>query len=313
MDTFGVEVKGVDLREPLDAGTAAELRALFFKHRLLLFRDQDITAEQHFAFMSIINKVVVQPERSLEESLRAPMEAKVGWFSNRDKATFGPANNEFLFHADYQYTPQGALQALSLWAEVIDQQAPTSYVDMVDAVKRLPDDLREKVQYLVVENLLKFTGTTASGRDRMSQRTGGDLDRLWPHAQHPAISRHPVTGEEYLNVSEYQSSHIVGWTDEESDVIFDQLDAISYAPDHIYRHEWRVHDLIAWDNTALQHKRDAFPGPGERTLRRIAANPYELCEVQAAAENFDSDWKPIQWGDSEGGGLRYVNGQWVSD
>lgn len=312
--SLGVEVKGVDLRGPISPEDATRLRALFFQHHLLLFRDQDITLANQQAFMSIINKVIFEPELSLQESLRAPMERRYGVFSNTDKGTFGNSNNEFNFHADYMYTPQGALQALSLWGDVIDQQAPTTFANMVNAVKLLPADLKEEARMLVVDNLLKFTeDATAVGRDRMSERQDGDPNSLWPHSFHPVISHHPVTGEEFLNVSEWMSSHIVGWDDDASETFFDRLTSVAYTPENTYRHEWRTHDFVVWDNVGLQHKREAHTGEGERTLRRVVANPYELCEHVAAAETFDPDWAPARGYSTTGGGARYDGGRWVYD
>jgi alpha-ketoglutarate-dependent taurine dioxygenase len=123
------------------------------------------------------------------------MERRTFTFSNSDKATFGNNSNEFNFHADYMYTPLGALQALSLWAQVVDQQAPTTFANMVNAVRLLPDDLRAQARTLVADNLMTFAaGASSMGRDRMSDRSDGDPNSLWPHSQHPVISRHPVTG-----------------------------------------------------------------------------------------------------------------------
>lgn len=290
-DSFGVDVKGIDLSEPLASDVAEELRALFFKYHLLLFREQDITVDHQIAFMSIINKVIVEPELTMEQSLQVPLTKRFGLFSNTDEGTYGNRNDEFSYHADYMYTPQGALQALSLWAQTIEQQGPTSYANMVNAVKLLPAELKERVRYLVVDNLLKYTDDAkATGRDRMSDRPPGQPNSMWPHSKHPVISHHPVTGQEFLNVSEWMSSHIVGWDDDASETLFNQLSSIAYGPNNTYRHEWHERDLIVWDNIGLQHKREAFPGPGERTLRRVIANPYELCEHVAAAEA--PEWEP---------------------
>jgi taurine dioxygenase len=315
--SLGVEVRGIDLRELISPELKAELRSLFFTHHLLLFRDQDITLEQQIAFMQIINKVIYEPELPMVEAVRVPMELRYGRFSNTDKGTFGNTNNEFNFHADYMYTPQGALQALSLWAEVIEQQAATTWANMVNAVKALPDDLREEVRYLIVDSLMKFTPDAAAvGRDRLSERPAVDPNSMWPHSQHAVISHVPATGEEFLNVSEWMTSHVVGWDDERSEKLFCRLHEIAYAPENLYRHEWSTHDFVVWDNVSLQHKREAHTGSGERTLRRVVANPYELCEHVHASEA--DEWVPARvyaatpYG-AQPQGARYDGGHWVYD
>src|SRR6478609_7063988 len=47
---IGAEVHGIDLREPLDAATVAELSEALVHWKVLFFRDQPLTREQHVAF-----------------------------------------------------------------------------------------------------------------------------------------------------------------------------------------------------------------------------------------------------------------------
>ena len=47
---FGAEIIGLDLRQPLDDETFAEVLDAFNRYSVLLFREQDITDEQHVAF-----------------------------------------------------------------------------------------------------------------------------------------------------------------------------------------------------------------------------------------------------------------------
>jgi taurine dioxygenase len=115
---------------------------------------------------------------------------------------------------------------------------------------------------------------------------------MYPHSVHPIIERHPVTGEEFIDVSEMMTSHVVGWDDATSERLFEELAAVAYRSENTYRHDWRLRDFVVWDNIALQHKREAFPGPGNRTLRRVLANPYELGTLYAAAEA--PEWEPAR-------------------
>jgi alpha-ketoglutarate-dependent taurine dioxygenase len=291
--TFGVAVGGVDLSEPIGPEDAAHLRALFFRHRLLVFRDQQLEAEHQTAFMSIINKVIMDPERPIIESAAVPLAERYSWMSNTESGTYGPSSSEYCFHADHMFTPQGALQAISLFAVEMEQPAPTVFANMVNAAAILPGELRARVDTLFVDNLLSFgPDYRTEARCRMSNRLEGAPNSMYPHAVHPVIERHPVTGEEFLDVSEMMTSHVVGWDDEQSDALFEELARYAYRSDNLYRHPWKLHDFVVWDNIALQHKRDSFPGPGKRVLRRVIANPYELASLYAAAEA--PEWQPAR-------------------
>ncbi len=47
---IGTEIHGVDLRTPLDAATVAAIRATLLEWKVVFFRDQDLTRDQHLAF-----------------------------------------------------------------------------------------------------------------------------------------------------------------------------------------------------------------------------------------------------------------------
>jgi taurine dioxygenase len=286
----GVEVRGVDLREPMSSEIGAELRALFFQHRLVLFRGQELEAEHQIAFMSLISKVITEPARPILEAAAIPIGSRFGFISNTDAATYTATSNEFVFHADLMYAPQGAIQGVSLYAIEMEKPSVTSFANMVNAAACLPVDLRSRVEPLFVVNVRSFARDIGLGdrRHRMGDRKSGEPSPLY--SVHPIIERHPVTGDEYIDVSEMMSSNVVGWDDESSDRLFEELAAVSYHSQNMYRHEWRLQDFVAWDNIALQHAREQIHGA--RTLRRVIANPYELATLYAAAEA--PEWEPAR-------------------
>ena len=72
---------------------------MFFRHRVLVFREQDLDAEHQIAFMSLINKVITDPELPVLESAAIPLNERHSWMSNSDKGTYGASNNEYCFDA----------------------------------------------------------------------------------------------------------------------------------------------------------------------------------------------------------------------
>ena len=47
---IGAVVSGVDISSPIDEETLSLLRRAFYSHSVLVFRDQEISNEQHIAF-----------------------------------------------------------------------------------------------------------------------------------------------------------------------------------------------------------------------------------------------------------------------
>ena len=59
--TIGAEIGGIDLARPLDDDTYADVHRALLKHKVLFFRDQNITQEQHLAFARRFGELEVHP------------------------------------------------------------------------------------------------------------------------------------------------------------------------------------------------------------------------------------------------------------
>lgn len=85
---------------------------------------------------------------------------------------------------------------------------------------------------------------------------------------HPVVRTHPETGRRALFVSEGFTTRIEGVAADESRQILDELFAHSTRSEHIYRHQWRDHDLVFWDNRSLIHLAAGCPPELRRKLYR---------------------------------------------
>ena len=85
---------------------------------------------------------------------------------------------------------------------------------------------------------------------------------------HPLVRTHPYCDRNSLYIS---PNHIVQIGDrdhDETEAMLERLVAWADRPDFTYRHEWRVNDVVLWDNASVMHRRDAFPGQQRRFLKR---------------------------------------------
>jgi taurine dioxygenase len=268
-DALGVEVRGLSLTAPLEARAIAALRELFDAYHLLLFREQDLAADDQLRVCGHL-RPVVDP---------------VAWISNVE-AGFHP-EGELLYHCDYAFTPNPML-GLSLYAiELAEGAAPTLFASNARACARLSVELRDRLERLDVVHMID----TVNGRDNIRARINevGGLDAprdLYPRFARPAIWTHPITGVPLLFVLQEQASHFDGWSCEDSDELLDAAFAVLYDPANVYEHHWRVGDFIVWDNLALQHGRAANPNSVRRSLRRVAMNTVTTAAL-IAGTGFD--------------------------
>jgi alpha-ketoglutarate-dependent 2,4-dichlorophenoxyacetate dioxygenase len=56
--------------------------------------------------------------------------------------------------------------------------------------------------------------------------------------------------------------------DEESKALLDELMAFATQQQFIYRHRWRVGDLVIWDNRTTMHRGTKFDEKYRRAMRR---------------------------------------------
>src|SRR4029077_13916854 len=133
----------------------------------------------------------------------------------------------------------------------------TRFASVSAAYDALPATMKKRldglqaVQSLVKrhEKVLQSGGKTR--KDMHALRTAAKQDT---EAVHPVVRVHPVNGRKCLYVSEGFTVCILGLPEDESRDLLAELTAHCVKQKFLYRHNWRVHDLIMWDNCSTQHK-----------------------------------------------------------
>ena len=79
-----------------------------------------------------------------------------------------------------------------------------------------------------------------------------ELNAINPSIAHPCVRIHNESGVKALYVSE-RTSHFDGMSRAESVPIIRYLCDHATRPENVYRHQWRVGDLVCWDNRTAMH------------------------------------------------------------
>ncbi len=253
---LGAEVIGLDLARPITDREAAALRDAFGRHHLLLIRGQDISAEQQAAFARIFGTIVIR-ERNVIANERSDSQHVS---NTRADGVFG--DGELDFHVDQLFRPD-PLKALILYGiEIPPQGGDTLFVNALDAYDALPADTRRRIDTLQCRHAYNYSGALAQ-RWNMQQ-----ADQDAPTAVHPMAWSDPVTNRRAIWVNKLATVEILGLQETEARALIEEVRKPLYNAALGYRHIWRRHDLLLWNNLTLHHARTPFDGAHARTLRR---------------------------------------------
>jgi taurine dioxygenase len=249
--TIGASVDGVDLKKPVSTGIFEQLHKAFLDHCVLVFRDQGIGPEAQTAFGKLWGEPAQQGNPLLKDLFVTPEIIKITKIPKETASTEA-------WHYDSCYTPVPPKISI-LAAVTVPHGGDTMWCNQYEAYDRLSPTMRRMIDGLRV----KFVGL------RLARMTGQD-DKELPTAIHPLVRTHPETGRKALYVGHPETAQqIEGMTKEESRPLLDFLYAHSTQPDNLYRHMWRVGDVVMWDNRCTMHYAVHDYGNADRVLNRI--------------------------------------------
>lgn len=265
-NALGAEVLDLSICGPLSEDIQQELRSAFLTYGVLLFRDQDLTPDQHIAFTRIFGEIDTNDAVPDYRHRQYPEIVLVTNASEGGKPS--PTRNiGRQWHSDHSMKTRPTLGSLLHAKELPEVGGDTMFANTYLAYETLSKRLRE-----MLDPLWAVHDVTAARhlRDRPADYLAEKRSINPPVAQ-PVVRVHPETGRKALYVSEMMTRTFVGMTEEESAGLLDYLFRHSVRPEFTYRHQWRKHDLIMWDNRCTMHNALAdFDQRQNRTMHRTA-------------------------------------------
>ncbi len=265
---LGCEVRDIDLSLPLSVEEIAELRTLWHRYLVLRFRGQALTDDQLMTFSRHFGELDYAPmgRISSEERARLP-NPYVAIVSNimEDGRRIGDLGAlEAHWHTDLSYVEEPVSGSILYAVEVPPSGGDTSYTSMHAAYEALPESLRRRVSALS----LKHTASHDSAGELRTGYEEASGPRAAPGPVHPLIVRHPATSRRALLLGRRQLAYIPGLSLEDSEALLDELWSYVGAPSYTWTQQWRVGDVLMWDNRAVMHHRDSFDSNTRRLMRR---------------------------------------------
>ena len=267
---FGVEVHGLDLKSVSAADGYPELRRLFDRHSLLLFRNQPLDDADHLRLGKLFGPIENRTEIPGDRLSPVSNKAEGGGVTAQDDLhTLNLIANQ-LWHTDSTFLPVPALANLLQARIVSSTGGETEFVSTRAGFKRLSPDLQDRLRRT------SFRHDYKTSRGEIAEElTTLDIIQKWPEQHWRALWPNPETGEEAL----YIASHVYaveGMERGDAKAWVKDLISAMTPPDAIYTHAWRPGDMIIWDERATMHRGRPWPYAEERTLASICVTARDV-------------------------------------
>jgi taurine dioxygenase len=274
---LGADVEGVDLAQEFSAATVDAIKQAWSDHLVLRFRGQLLDDDQLMRFSAHFGELdwapVIAASRvkvpgqdryveSAEEGRRY-----ISVISNiieNGKAIGALGAYESIWHTDMSYNPEPPSASALYALEVPPAGGDTGFANMYMAHDTLPEALRRRVE----GRLCRHDASRNSAGELRRGFTEATDPRQASGADHPIIRTHPITGRKAIFLGRRRNAYIQGLELDESERLLDALWAHATRPELTWYQQWRVGDLVLWDNRCVMHRRDEFDPNSRRLMHR---------------------------------------------
>lgn len=277
----GAEITGVDLSQPLDDNTFAQVASAFFDNEVVFFRNQHLTPAQQIAFTRRFGTL----EAHVRKESRLGGHDEIFVLSNKLDANgkaIGAMDAGRFWHSDLSYKREPSMLSALYAVEVPVKNGValgnTYFASTTAAFAALPPATQHRLENMRNVHSYREYRLKNYAAQQEDERRG--IRTVQEHAPTPeqlasvpdtemAVVRiHPKTGRKCLFINEGHTAYLTGMSRAESDTELAKLYSHITQPEFVYGHSWREGDLLMWDNIAVQHKATFDYDPLPRLMYR---------------------------------------------
>ncbi len=277
---FPAEITGLDITQTLTATMVAAIEAAMARHAVVIVRGQKLDDAALVRFSRSFGGLELpradgyfdgSPKRVARELFDAGNLDADGEILAEDAPSrrFGKSNA--LWHTDSSFNALPTKWSLLAGYVIPPEGGQTLFVDTRQAYAGLDEAFRTKIADLRVAHSLWHSRASAGFEASDSER------RKMPTVEHPLVVT-AANGYKALYLGAH-AQRIIGMAEDESRALLDYLVAQATAQDRIYAHDWRVGDIVIWDNRCTLHRSGPFDSfKYRRDMRRttILETPEDI-------------------------------------
>lgn len=279
---IGAELSNISLADAaLDPDTIAEIRALWLKHKVLFFRDQNISPMEQQNFAAQFGELEAHPFAPSHPEADKLLMLYRNLDPSKPKGFVEKASRENAWHADLTYKKVPARGAVLRCELGPDTGGDTMWSNMAMAYAKLPDTIKQRIAGLYAKHSAEHSfGAQMPIEERLAMAAKS------PAVEHPVVLTHPETGEKVLFVNSLLTTHFSNFFNfedirygqdfmPEAHHLMNYLTSQAAIPEYQVRLKWRTNTVAMWDNLQVQHYAVADYGNAPRKMLRatLAGTP----------------------------------------
>ncbi len=258
---FGAEILGVDARKTPNCLERKELKSLWLRFGILLFRGQKVTPKEQVRFSQNFG-VITQYTRNKFNNEHNPDILVLSNITKEGKLIGSPVSGR-VWHTDGHYLAEPPAGSLLHAIIVPPEGGDTLFANMTAAWKDLPDKIKKRIQdKRVIISRVQSRPYNYPDRPPVTEQEKSE----WEDISHPIVRVHPETGKYALYVGGNVPWKIEGMLLGESLPLITWLQEFSVMERYTYRHVWQSGDMILWDNRCVMHRATWYDGERYKRL-----------------------------------------------
>ena len=264
--TLGAEVIGIDLSKPVARDDVKTIEDVWSERLVVVFHGQKLSDPQLIAFSKNFGELDPPGPNPYGEPFNKE-HPELNVISNvvEDGKPIGNlGDGEAVWHADMTYVEVPPKAAMLHSLEVPPSGGNTYFANMFAAYETLPADLKKAAAGKIA---VHDASTNSAGMLRKGYKQVSDV-RDVVGAHHPLVRTEPKTGRKALFLGRRPNSYVLGLDVPASEALLNALWAHATRPQFALCHEWRVGDVLMWNNLSVLHRRDPFDPKSRRVMHR---------------------------------------------
>lgn len=266
---FGAEVSGIQLVPEELEQCFPEVLDAFHRYGVLLFRDQRLEPEQQISFMNRVGakREPLGVERTLDGY---PQIAVLGNVVENGRPLGYQHDQGLEWHIDGT-----GMQRITIATCLYSLEAPASGGDTLFCggyhnLEVLPEAIKRRIEELNIVYSRPLLIERISRKSNNPRSMSAGERAQFPDVVRPFVSVHPITGKSLVAFSIEECRELEGMSPDASRALLEEIIEIITAPDNVYRHKWRVGDMLLWDNRCMMHTPTPYTYQNEsRRLHRV--------------------------------------------